>query len=253
MSAEMDEFKRSGTARAYPDIHPDESGSTIKVMSEGLKQSYALHVAPPAEVAPESIRTITDEQLMLEHGAGSEDAFAELMRRHQRGVLNFVFRMVQNRQIAEEITQEVFLALVKNARRYKPTAKFTTYLYTIASNMISKEWLRRKRRPRVLSLFAPWAGSPDEDEFFHPLAQVSDGSADTEDAFKRGEISEAVNEALKDLPPHQREAFILRRFEDLSYQDIARITRVPIGTAKSRVVRAEQALRPLLEEFRDYV
>ena len=88
---------------------------------------------------------------------------------------------------------------------------------------------------------------------FHPLAQVSDEKADTEHAFKRAEISEAVDAALKDLPAHQREAFILRRYQDLSYQDIARITRVPVGTAKSRVVRAEQALRPLLQEFKDYV
>ena len=222
-------------------------------MSEGSKQALALRVGTvPAVAAPEPQREISDEQLMLDHGNGSEPAFAELMRRHQRGVLNFVYRMVQNRQIAEEITQEVFLALVKNAGRYKPTAKFTTYLYTIASNMISKEWLRRKRRPRVLSLFASWGGQ-DDDEMFHPLAQLSDEKADTEDAFKRGEVSAAVDEALKELPAHQREAFILRRYQDLSYQDIARITRVPVGTAKSRVVRAEQALRPLLQEFRDYV
>ena len=117
-------------------------------MSEGSKQALALRVEiAPAVETPVHAAVITDEQLMLDHGNGSEEAFAELMRRHQRGVLNFVYRMVQNRQIAEEITQEVFLALVKNAQRYTPTAKFTTYLYTIASNMISKEWLRRKRRP----------------------------------------------------------------------------------------------------------
>lgn len=254
MHAEMEEIKQFGTSRATADIHLGESGSTIEAMSEGSKQAFALrvHTAPAVSEPVEPVE-ISNEQLMLDHGNGSEAAFAELMRRHQRGVLNFVYRMVQNRQIAEEITQEVFLALVKNAQRYKPTAKFTTYLYTIASNMISKEWLRRKRRPRVLSLFAPWGGGQDEDEMFHPLAQVSDEKADTEDACQRGEISEAVGEALKGLPPHQREAFILRRYQDLSYQDIARITRVPVGTAKSRVVRAEQALRPLLEEFRDYV
>ena len=222
-------------------------------MVEGYKK---LNVVPrhpvPAVVEPKAPVLPSDEALMIEHGRGSEAAFAELMHRHQKGVLNFVYRMVQNRQIAEEITQEVFLALVKNARRYKPTAKFTTYLYTIASNMISKEWLRRKRRPLVLSLFAGWGGQ-DDDEMFHPLAQVPDEDADTQYAMERIEVSEAVNNALQDLPAHQREAFILRRFQDLSYQDIARITRVPVGTAKSRVVRAEQALRPLLEEFRDYV
>lgn len=224
----------------------------------GKNTSHNLRVWPqqptPGVVERKEARFPADEDLMLEHCQGSEAAFTELMRRHQKGVLNYTYRMVQNRQIAEEITQEVFLALVKNARRYKPTAKFTTYLYTIASNMISKEWLRRKRRPLVLSLFASWGGgNHDDDDMFHPLAQVADEDADTQIAYERVEVSEAVNKALQDLPAHQREAFILRRFQDLSYQDIARITRVPVGTAKSRVVRAEQALRPLLEQFRDYV
>lgn len=193
-----------------------------------------------------------DEDLMLEHGKGSEEAFAELVRRHQRGVLNYVYRMLQNRQMAEEITQEVFLALVKNAQRYKPTAKFTTYLYAIASNMVSKEWLKRKRRPRVFSLFSSWNGSSDDDAF-HPLSQLSDEKADTLREFKKGEVSDAVNAALQELPEHQREAFVLRRFQDLSYKEISQVTRVPIGTAKSRVVRAERALRPLLSEYREYV
>lgn len=224
-------------------------------MAEGSKRldppqvRKTLRVVEPGEVA---VAEMGDEDLMLAHGRGSEEAFAELLRRHQRGVLNYVYRMVQNRQIAEEITQEVFLALVRNAQRYRPTAKFTTYLYAIASNMVSKEWLRRKRRPRLFSLFAPWGGNSD-DEAFHPLSQVCDEKADTLRAYKKTEVSEAVSEALQHLPAHQREAFVLRRFQDLSYNEISEITKVPIGTAKSRVVRAEQALRPLLAEFREYV
>ena len=93
-----------------------------------------------------SLDSLSSEQLMLEHCQGSDEAFELLVQRHQKQILNYIYRMVQNRQIAEEITQEVFIALVKNTKRYQPTAKFTTYLYTIASNMVSKEWLRRKRR-----------------------------------------------------------------------------------------------------------
>jgi RNA polymerase sigma-70 factor (ECF subfamily) len=160
--------------------------------------------------------------------------------------------MVNNRQIAEELTQEVFLALVRNAGRYEPRAKFTTYLYTIASNIVSKEWLRRKRRPRLLSL-STWSRTKDREDTFDPMEHVGDAKADVSTKFQRGEITEAVNQALKELPPHQREAFVLRRFRDLSYEEIAEITDAPIGTAKSRVVRAERALRPLLERFREYV
>lgn len=223
-------------------------------MREGSKQVQTAQARPGLRLVESGgvpVAEMGNEDLMLAHGEGCEAAFSELVSRHQRGVLNYVYRMVQNRQIAEEITQEVFLALVKNAQRYKPTAKFTTYLYTIASNMVSKEWLRRKRRPKVFSLFAPWGGR--ESESFHPLDHVKDEKADTVRLFKKGEVSAAVNEALKQLPEHQREAFVLRRFQDLSYKEIAEVTRVPIGTAKSRVVRAERALRPLLADYREYV
>jgi RNA polymerase sigma-70 factor (ECF subfamily) len=196
------------------------------------------------------IRERGDEALMLAHGEGDEAAFAELLRRHERGILNYTFRMVQNRQIAEELTQEVFVALVRNARRYQPTAKFTTYLYTIASNIVSKEWSRRKCRPRLFSL-SHW--SRDDDDHDDPLERLGDERANVETAFERGEVSAAVNDALRELPEHQREAFVLRRFQDLSYEEIADITSVPIGTAKSRVVRAERALRPLLEQYREYL
>jgi RNA polymerase sigma-70 factor (ECF subfamily) len=200
-----------------------------------------------------SLDELGSEELMLAHGRGSEAAFVLLVERHQKPVLNYVFRMVQNRQIAEEITQEVFLALVKNAQRYKPTAKFTTYLYTIASNMVSKEWLRRKRRPVLLSLFSNWGRSDSDGSTFHPLDHVADEKADTLSKYRRVEVSRAVNEALEHLPAHQREAFVLRRLQDLSYNEIAAITNVPVGTAKSRVVRAERGLRPYLERFREYV
>jgi len=160
--------------------------------------------------------------------------------------------MVHNRQIAEELSQEVFVALVKNARRYQPTAKFTTYLYTIASNIVSKEWTRQKRRPRRCSLSGWWSGHDDEDTF-DPVEHASDENANVLMAFQQGEISEAVNAALKYLPEHQREAFVLRRFQDLSYEEIAAILDVPVGTVKSRVVRAERGLRPYLEKFREYV
>jgi len=213
------------------------------------KSTTVLRILRP-EGLPANERS--DEQLMLDHGDGSEEAFAELLRRHQSGILNYTYRMVNNRHIAEELTQEVFMALVKNAQRYEPRAKFTTYLYTIASNIVSKEWLRRKRRPLLLSLYAGWGRSKSEDAF-DPLEHVSDTKADVFGAFKRGEISEAVNDALKELPEHQREAFVLRRFRDLPYDEIAEVVGSPVGTVKSRVVRAERALRPLLEQFREYV
>lgn len=192
-----------------------------------------------------------DEDLMLEHGLGNEAAFEELVRRFNRPVFNYIYRMVQNRHVAEELSQEVFMALVKNAGRYTPTAKFSTYLYTIASNVVYKEWARQKRRPKFFSL--SWWGGDHSDEGDSPMDSVSDESACVLTAFKRGEVSEAVNEALHHLPEHYREAFVLRRFQGLSYDEIAEITDCPLGTVKSRIARAEHALRPFLEKYREYI
>lgn len=215
-------------------LHP-ERGPQLRVLDAG----------------PLPLSQRADETLMLEHGAGSEESYAELVRRHQKGVLNFIFRMVHNRHIAEELTQDVFLALVKNAQRYEPTAKFTTYLYAIASNIVSKEWARQKRRPKLFSL-SGWFGGDDEDEF-DLTEQLPDEKMNVLAEFQRGEVSEAVNAALRRLPEHQREAFVLRRFQDIPYEEIAEILDVPVGTAKSRVVRAERALRPLLMRFQEYL
>lgn len=224
-------------------------------MAENIEVVSFKAVATPFRiVSPEGtpLSDLSDEDLMLTHADGSEAAFELLLHRHQKSVLNYMFRMVQNRHVAEELTQEVFLALVKNATRYIPTAKFTTYLYTIASNIVSKEWARQKRRPRLFNLTGLWSRDGAEEEL-DPLDAVGDERANILFAFQQGEISEAVNAALKYLPDHQREAFVLRRFQDLPYQEIAEITGVPVGTVKSRVVRAERGLRPYLERFREYV
>lgn len=224
-------------------------------MAEGLGHVTRFESRPVFRVLERTdapLRERGDEALMLEHAQGSEEAFEELVRRHQRGVLNYMYRMVQNRQIAEELAQEVFIALVKNAHRYEPMAKFTTYLYAIASNIVSKEWLRQKRRPKLFSLSA-WSRRKNSEDDFDPLEHVGDERADVQASFEQGEIHEAVSAALKHLPPHQREAFVLRRFQDMSYEDIATVTNTPIGTVKSRVVRAERALRPLLSRFREYI
>ncbi len=238
------------------DMSPSQGRGTgrdaVEAMAEGICGAAKLQRAGQLRVLEREgapIRERDDETLMLEHGEGSEEAFDELVRRHQRGVLNYTFRMVQNRQIAEELTQEVFVALVKNAERYQPTAKFTTYLYAIASNIVSKEWTRRKRRPKLFSL-SYWSKPDDESD---PLEHLGDGQANTMADFQRGEISEAVNKALMSIPEHQREAFVLHRLQDLPYEEVAEITNSPVGTIKSRVVRAERALRPLLEEYREYV
>jgi len=232
-------------------------GDKPEEMAEGLRHTTALPNAAPWRVVDRDegipLREQNDEWLMLEHGRGSEEAFEELVRRHRKSMLNYMYRMVHNRQVGEELTQEVFMALVKNAGRYEPRAKFTTYLYSIAFNIVSKEWSLAKRRPMLFSLSRYWNSGASEADEPDPLDRLADERADVVESFERDEVTDAVNEALKHIPDHQREAFVLRRFQGLSYEEVSNITNSPVGTVKSRVVRAERALRPLLVRFREYM
>jgi len=203
----------------------------------------------------ESIRdvplsSLSDEELMLLFGNGRQEAFEELVRRHHKPVYGYIYRMVQNRHIAEELTQDVFLGLVQNAQRYTPTAKFTHYLYSIASRLVYREWNQRKRRPLLFSLFRGRSEEEEGDEFVDTLP---DGRASIREKLERDEIVSAITEALAKIPPVYREPYILHRFQDLSYEEIVEILGCPLGTVKSRIFRAEKMLQPLLEPYRAYL
>lgn len=203
-----------------------------------------------------SLSEWTDEALMLAFGEGNEEAFEELVRRYQKSIFNYMYRMVHNWHIAEELTQEVFTALVHNADRYQPTAKFSTYVFTIASHTLSRERFRNKRRSLIFDFSAWWRSrdfSEENEIEWRKIEQQADPKANVWNNAKNAEISEAINEALKRIPAHQREAFVLKRLLDLPYEEVASILDVPIGTAKTRVVRAEKALRPFLQHFREYL
>lgn len=194
-----------------------------------------------------------DEHLMAAHQNGLSAAFEEIVNRYQKPIFSYIYRMLQNKHIAEELTQEVFLALVKNAERYENRGRFPSYIFSIASNLIQKEWRQRRVRPKFFSL-SFWNNHSDENhEESSPLDSLADEKACVHYASRCKEISDAVNEALKRLPEHYREPFILRRFLDLSYEEIAEITDCPVGTVKSRILRAERKLRPYLERFREYL
>lgn len=196
------------------------------------------------------LSSLSDEELMLLFGNGRLEAFEELVRRHHKPVYGYMYRMVQNRHIAEELTQDVFLGLVQNARRYTPTAKFTHYLYSIASRLVYREWNQRKRRPLLFSLFRGRPVEDDGDEFVDTLP---DGRASIRDRLERDEIVSAITQALAKIPPVYREPYVLHRFQDLSYEEIVEILGCPLGTVKSRIFRAEKLLQPLLEPYRAYL
>ena len=163
----------------------------------------------------------SDEELMLEFKRGEAPAFAELFARYKNPIYGYVRRRVGDPGRAEEITQDVFLALVQHRNGYEVTASFKTYLYRIAMNRIVSEYRRKKE---------------DQPPAADPAAPGGDPV-----------VVQQVREALADLEPEQREIVLLREYQGLSYQEIAEVLKVPVGTVRSRLFRAKMALRDRLE------
>lgn len=195
------------------------------------------------------VEEIPDEELMKFYAAGTVEAFEVLLKRHERGVFNFVYRSVGERSRAEDLTQEVFYRVIKSAPKYETSARFTTWLYTIARNLCIDR-ARRKSGKNEMSLDRPMSGEDDDKTF---LSTVSDQHARAGNVtLLRKDFANRLQAALAELPEEQREVFLLREVEGLKFREIADVVGVSENTIKSRMRYAVQTLRGYLEEYRDY-
>jgi RNA polymerase sigma-70 factor (ECF subfamily) len=183
-----------------------------------------------------------DEDLMLELKEGSEAAFAELMGRHRGPIVNFLNRLIGDRDRAEDLAQEVFLRVYRHAGTYRVTARFTTWLYTIASNLGKNELRNRARRKNVLMEDAPRELAQDDyhfgtrEDFLTP-----DRVSDLNDRQRK------VRAAIDSLPEHFRMMLVMRDMEGFSYEEIASMLKLPLGTVKSRINRARLEFKKRIE------
>lgn len=179
---------------------------------------------------------------MLAFQKGEVAAFEELVRRHQNGVFNFIYRFFNNREIAEEVFQEAFIKLHRAVERYEPKGKFSTWLYTIVRNQCVDTFRRRKIR-QAISL----DGKIDEDDR-SLLDSIPDESIPSDVLSSAKEIEEILAFALSKLNADQREVFLLREREELKFEEIAEITGVSVNTVKSRMRYALETLRRVLKQ-----
>ena len=177
----------------------------------------------------------TDEALMLAFARGNMNAFEQLYDRHETGVWRFVFRSVQNQAVADDLVQELWFAVARTAASYEPTAKFKTWLFTMARNRVIDHTRTAKNHTSIdaenddgESMFSDLAA----DSRLGPLRQVTSR-----------EQAKALLAAIEQLPPDQREAFLLQAEGDMSVDDIAAATGVSFETAKSRLRYAMSKLR----------
>ena len=205
----------------------------------------------PPPTAPGVTLTADEQDIiwMVRVRGGDRHAFADLVECHQQRVVATVARMLgSDAAEAEDIGQQVFLRVWKSADRYEPTAKFTTWLYTITRNLVFNELRRRKHRPTTSLDAAPADGTGGQIS----AARLEDLQAATPDAhLLQAELQEAISAAIAQLPEQQRLAIILRRYEELSYEDIARVLGLTVPSVKSLLFRARLLLREKLERYLD--
>ncbi len=193
----------------------------------------------------------TDEMLMVRYQRGERKAFAELVRRHNRPIYNFVLRQLRVPSIAEDVTQDVFMRLVQNAAEFKHEARFLTWLYTIARNLCIDQ-LRKLSHRRHASLDQPSGDQATEGKTLGESISDPSPQASAEHNALSSEVRSCIVRAVDSLPDDQREVFLLREVASLPFRDIAEITGVGENTVKSRMRYALDRLKDALREFEEY-
>ena len=189
----------------------------------------------------EALHELDDGQVVMRHLAGEAQAFGALVDRYQTRLLNFVNRTIGDRERAEDLVQEVFIRVFRHLHRFDQTKKFSTWIYTIASNLAKNELRNRSRNPLVLfqTIKKNW-------EADHRPLQFEDTTARPDDLYRKRFLKDAVDRCVQRLPEHHREVFVLRELEGKSYQEIAEITGCNLGTVKSRLNRARNSFAQLI-------
>lgn len=190
---------------------------------------------------PPSTEEITDEALMQAFARGNMNAFEQLYDRHETGVWRFVFRSVQNHAVTDDLVQDLWFSVARSAASYEPTAKFKTWLFTMARNRVIDHVRTSKNHASIdaeneegESMFSDLAA----ESRLGPMRQVSSR-----------EQAKALLDAIEQLPEDQREAFLLQAEGDMSVEEIAAAIGVTFETAKSRLRYARNKLKALLADF----
>jgi RNA polymerase sigma-70 factor, ECF subfamily len=224
---------RTSAALSYRSTHPPITARTasLKLVEDTLTARVTR------------LQQMEDEQVITAYLAGSEYAFTELYERYKVRLHRFLYRMVGDRERAEDLVQETFLRVYRHLHRFDRMKKFSTWVYTIASNLAKNE-LRNRSRDVVSHTFSTLQGEIVEDDM--PL-QFEDRRTYADDMYHKRHLRELVENTARDLPEHFREVFVLRELEGKTYEEISQIIDCNLGTVKSRLNRARTAFAIKIE------
>ncbi len=196
----------------------------------------------PGKLKPDqNYKNLTDEELILEFQKEDVNAFNEIVYRYKDRLVNFLYRYTGSREECEDIAQDAFLRLYRSKHLYREIGKFSTWFYTIAINL-AKTHLRRKKNYRAFSI----NNYDENEEKDYELTANVIAPDESANAANEGYY---IQKAIESLNPKFREVIILRDIQDLEYEEIATITKLPLGTVKSRINRGRECLKEMLEQI----
>lgn len=200
--------------------------------------------AVPSVATPSMLEGLTDAEVMLRVRAGDESAFAFLVQKYRRPMMSFMYRMVRNQAAAEDLAQEVFLRIYRSRETYTANAKFTTWLYRIATNLaVNHARDTRHERPE----FSVSLDEADAETGLMP--DLPDGTPNVEENILRRERLAAIRGHVQALPERQRMAVIMHKYQGMDYRQIAEVLHLSESATKSLLFRAYESLREKLKDF----
>ena len=191
--------------------------------------------------------TVSDHELVTRTQQGSEKAYRELLGRYQRPVFSIIYRMIRDREQAEDLAQETFVRVFNNIDRYDPRYKFSSWIFKIATNL-TIDWIRRKELNTVSIDGSRNAVTAEQIE----ATSITIASTDEtpEELLEAKELGEEIEGAISKLRPEYKAAILLRHVEGREYQEIAEILSLPLGTVKTYIHRGRNELRDQLQHLR---
>jgi RNA polymerase sigma-70 factor (ECF subfamily) len=200
-------------------------------------------VAPRADLAAR-----TDQEIVVLARAGQEAAYRELIRRYERPLFSLLYRMVRDRELAEDLAQETFIKALNAIESYRPEYKFSSWIFKIANNA-AIDHLRRRELDTLSLEGSPHAETPDAVEA--TALQIGDRQESPLDAVEARELGGQIEGAIAQLRPEYRSCILLRHVEGRAYEEIAEILNLPLGTVKTYIHRARNELRQALAHLRE--
>ena len=249
-SHESSDLTPSDTAKLSPGEGVKKDMGTIALKPEmypGLAKDRTLQNGGPARTRPAGIKSLnelSDAEVMLLAGAGDDAAFEYLVEKFRRPIISFMYRMTHNQAIAEELAQEVFLRVYRSRSSYQAEAKFSTWLYRIATNLAVNH-ARDTRSERM----APSVNLDEPDPETGTTPDVADATPSVEADILRQERMAAIRKHVMALPERQRVAVLMHKYQGLDYKEIGNVLKLSESATKSLLFRAYETLRDRLKDF----